>query len=341
MLAVVEAMATRGWRQSVVTFSPGEVWDERVVGMGVPLHRVPRHPVKAWRLLQLMATVQRTRPTIVHSWSPHTNFYLAMVPRLLGAKRVASLREILSANLTTGMRIATTSWFAPLGGFDCVISNSQAALDVAAGRGLTFSEAVVTGNLVQVGDDLPLRPLAQSMRIMAVGSLNPSKGYETLLRAVTLLTRQGEECEVHLAGSGAEQGRLEQWAVANDIGDRVHFVGDRDDIPTWLRTGDVLVHPSRSEGLSNAILEAQAQGLPVVATAVGGTPEIVHHEISGLLVPPGDDAAIARSLRALRDDPALVTRLQAGGFASVKALCDPTTVADRYEAVYSKLAARS
>jgi len=341
MLAVAKAMDERGWRQAVATFSPGEVWDERVVGMGLPLHGIPRSSVKAWRLLRLMSLVRRIGPTIIHSWSPHTNFYLALVPRLLGARRVASLREILSANMTQGLRVATLPWLAPFGGFDCVTSNSQAALDVAARLGLTFSDAVVTGNLVHVGNDVPTRSLAHPMRIMAVGSLNPPKAYDTLLRAVALVARQGGECEVHLAGAGPERGRLEQWAVANAIADRVHFAGDIDDIPAWLGAGDVLVHPSRSEGLSNAIVEAQAQGLPVVATAVGGTPEIVQHEISGLLVPPDDPAAIARSLRTLRDDPALVSRLQAGGLASVRARCDPTTVADRYAAVYSKLAARS
>ena len=338
MLAVAKAMDARGWRQAVVTFNPGDAWDDRVTDMGLPLYGIPRNTLKPWRLLRLISTIQRTHPTIVHSWSPHTNFYLALVPRFLGSKRVASLREILSVNTTQGMRLVTPSWLRPFGGFDHATSNSQAAIDAAAKLGLTFSDATITGNLMQVGDDVPTRPLARPMRIMAVGSLNPSKGYDILIRAVALDARQGGECEVHLAGTGPERERLAQRAADDGIGDRVHFAGELDDIPTWLRTGDVLVHPSRSEGLSNSILEAQAHGLPVVATAVGGTSEIVQHEVSGLLVAPDDPAAIVRSLRALRNDPGLVRRLQAGGLASVRALCDPTTIADRYEAVYSRLA---
>jgi glycosyltransferase involved in cell wall biosynthesis len=98
--------------------------------------------------------------------------------------------------------------------------------------------------------------------------------------------------------------------------------------PDVLRRGRIFVQASSYEGLPHAVLEAKARGLPVVATDAGGTAECVRHGIDGVLVPPGDDAALATAIRALLDDPALAARMGAAGREDALARFSPHRMAD-------------
>ena len=101
-----------------------------------------------------------------------------------------------------------------------------------------------------------------------------------------------------LAGADA------RLAVSLGLASKVHFLGSRRDVPDLLNAMDIFVLPSYSEGVSLALLEAMAAGLPVIATAVGGLPEVVEDGATGLLIPPRDAAALARALTRLLADPA-------------------------------------
>jgi glycosyltransferase involved in cell wall biosynthesis len=104
--------------------------------------------------------------------------------------------------------------------------------------------------------------------------------------------------------SQAYRDGLEAYAAALGLGQRVVFTGFRRDVPALLSAVSVSVLPSLSEGLSNVVLEAMAAGVPVVATSVGGTPEIVDDGVTGLLVPPRDAGALADAISSLLTDPA-------------------------------------
>ena len=143
-----------------------------------------------------------------------------------------------------------------------------------------------------------------------VGRLDPVKGHTHLIDAVARL-----DASLHLVivGDGPERPRIERAVSAAAIGDRVHLLGERADIPVLLRAFDLFCLPSLAEGISNTLLEAMATGLPVVATAVGGNPELVARDETGLLVPAGDPDALATALGGLVAEPALRRRLGAGG----------------------------
>jgi glycosyltransferase involved in cell wall biosynthesis len=121
------------------------------------------------------------------------------------------------------------------------------------------------------------------------------------------------------------------------IANRVHVLGFRDDVPRVLAGSDLFVLPTPSEGLSIAIMEAMAAGLPVVATAVGGNPELVEPGITGLLVPAGDAGALAAALREIAGDPG--RRRDMGRAARSRVVLDYTAekMADRYAALYEGL----
>jgi glycosyltransferase involved in cell wall biosynthesis len=137
----------------------------------------------------------------------------------------------------------------------------------------------------------------------SVGRLVPVKGHDVLVQAVRALP---EEVHVVIVGDGSEGPSLRQ--LADDLGTaaRVHFIGHRDDIPDVLPAFDVFCLPSRSEGLPRSVIEAQACGLPVVASDVGGVGEAVCRE-SGRLVPASDSRALAAALREVLNAPAIAT----------------------------------
>jgi glycosyltransferase involved in cell wall biosynthesis len=136
--------------------------------------------------------------------------------------------------------------------------------------------------------------------ILTVASLTPVKGHAALLEAAArvLAGTRLRLCFLWL-GEGGERARLEARVRELGIGARVSLPGSCDGVPQYLAAADLFVLPSALEGMSNAILEAMASGLPVVAHAVGGNPELVDHGRSGLLVPAGDPAALAAAIERL------------------------------------------
>jgi glycosyltransferase involved in cell wall biosynthesis len=156
------------------------------------------------------------------------------------------------------------------------------------------------------------------LQFLFVGNLVPVKGVDTLISACDLLNRGGLKFALHIVGKGRLGGRLEDQARACNLGDAIRFVGPvaQQDIPDWYRSADVLVLPSRSEGVPNVLLEASACDTPWVATNVGGNPEIAHLGNSRLVQPNSpNDLAIAMKEQAkvnpARPSPSVVrTRLE-------------------------------
>lgn len=138
--------------------------------------------------------------------------------------------------------------------------------------------------------------------IGAVGQLNPFKGYDVLLRAFARVAPAHPTADLAVAGTGACRGELESLARELGIESRVRFLGFQSDVPLVLAALDVYVMASRCEALPYALLEAMAAKLPIVATTVGGIPEVIEHGRSGLLVPPGRADALSAALHELLGD---------------------------------------
>ncbi len=137
----------------------------------------------------------------------------------------------------------------------------------------------------------------------AIGRAVPVKAYPILLQAAGLVFSEIPNAHLVLVGDGPLLDELVQSAQDAGILNRVHFLGARKDVPEILRALDVYVLSSESEGMSNTILEAMASGRPVIATAVGGNPELVVDGETGLLVPPNDPAALAVAITKLLREP--------------------------------------
>jgi glycosyltransferase involved in cell wall biosynthesis len=175
---------------------------------------------------------------------------------------------------------------------------------------------------------------------VTVGVLRPLKAIEDLLTALAALGPAEGPVHGLVVGDGPERGRLEAQARALGLNERVHFTGTRLDVAALLAAADVYVHPSRLEALPTSILEAMAAGLAVVATRVGGVPEIVQDGQTGLLVPAGRPLELAAALRTLLDPE---RRIELGRAAREWALNHASLERwlDQLQALYREVAGRA
>ena len=174
------------------------------------------------------------------------------------------------------------------------------------------------------------RPATGSLQVTCVGTLHEVKGQRYLVEAVAALAGRGVDVEATFIGDGEDRETLERQVAELGITDRVTFAGQRRraEVLERLAVTDVLVTPSvptaegKREGLPVVLIEALAAGVPAVASDLSGIPELVETDVTGILVPPGDSAAIADALERLARDPDLRARLAAGGRARVAAEFD-------------------
>jgi glycosyltransferase involved in cell wall biosynthesis len=144
---------------------------------------------------------------------------------------------------------------------------------------------------------------------MTVANLRPEKGYDVLLDAARALADSGLPVRIAAVGRGPLSTTLHARHVDLALGDRFQFLGQRDDVLRLLAGADAFVLASTQEGLPVVLMEATSVGLPIIASSVGGVPQILEHEVSGLLVPPGDPGALVEAMTRLAVDPELRDRL--------------------------------
>ncbi len=177
-------------------------------------------------------------------------------------------------------------------------------------------------------------------RIVTVANFDPVKGHRLLLEAIRRLHRE-LSCQWLLIGDGPERGALEAQARDMGLAQTVHFLGYRDDVPALVRGSDLFVFPSLWDGLGMAVLEAMALGVPVVACAAGGVPEIIADEENGVLVKPGDPEALIHAIRRVLSNPSFAARLIRRAQETVQEHFDARTMVRAYESWYDDLIAAS
>lgn len=152
----------------------------------------------------------------------------------------------------------------------------------------------------------------------AVGRLSPEKGIDVLVDAAAVVVRRRPDTGFVVFGDGPLRESLERRIARLGLVGKFHLAGFRDDVDHWLPGLDLLALPSHTEGLPNAALEALAAQVPVVATRVGGTPEVVRQGVSGLLVPPGDAASLAQGVLDLLENEPRRRELAGAGWSLVR-----------------------
>lgn len=204
-------------------------------------------------------------------------------------------------------------------------------------NGVDLSEVDEPGEVAEV---MPGRQgTGGSRRIGYVGQLIPRKGVETLVRAFARLQIPGKE--LHVVGDGPERPTLERLANSLGEGERVRFLGYRQDRMALLKSFEAFVLPSSLEGIPRCVLESMAAGVPVVASDIPGCRSVMQHDVTGLLFPPGDVASLTGCLERLLADEELQKSLAARARALVRSEFSAQTMAAHYVQLYRELAAQS
>ena len=220
------------------------------------------------------------------------------------------------------------------------------------GHGIVPAERVrVVWNGIDVEAYAPVAPQRRAARrskalglppdtrlVLCVGRFTPQKGHDVLLEAAALARRQDGRVVLALAGDGPLRDELAHRAAQLGIAGAVRFLGRHADVPQLLGCADVLVQPSRFEGLPLTVLEAMAAALPVVVTDVIGCNETVVHGESGLIVPPEDPSALAGALLEVLGDPPRAARLGAAARLRAEREFAAPVMARRTLAVYREAA---
>ena len=174
-----------------------------------------------------------------------------------------------------------------------------------------------------------------------VGNLRPIKDHTTLVQAFARLADRFPDTHLLLVGKGTEEERLRNLAAELGVGPRVVFPGARMDVPRVLAAMDLFVLSSHSEGMSNAIIEAMAAGLPVVASDVGGNAECVKDGETGFIVPPRSPEMMAARLSELLADGGLLERTGQAGRMRAESLFDVRSMVKQTADLYRSLHAET
>jgi glycosyltransferase involved in cell wall biosynthesis len=213
-------------------------------------------------------------------------------------------------------------------------------------RALSAREGVAPGRLQRIwnGIDLSrfayLGPRPGGPAVM-VARLSPEKGTEHLIRAAALVARRSPAFRLEIAGGGRCLPELQALAAQCGVAEQVRFLGEVWDVPDLLARASLFVLPSLSEGMSLTLLEAMARGLPVVTTAVGGSPEVVVDGQTGFLVPPAAPEALAEKLLLLLSRPDLGGPMGLAGRRRVEEHFSTQAMLSQYERLYDRLVRRA
>jgi glycosyltransferase involved in cell wall biosynthesis len=275
-----------------------------------------------WRFTR---AVSRLNPDIVHL---HSGGLSARLAAKAGSKRriIMHFHSVAEESGRATVRKST--------GADLVIANSGAtAKTISGGKVVVIHPGVkaIARRSPKRAD--PSRPIA----IGIVARLVPVKGLDFMIGAMSLLMERSRSVTLEVAGIGPERERLERETARAGLADVIRFIGWRDDVRALMVHWDIYVQPSLSEGFGIAAVEAMAQGLPVVATRVGGLPEVVMDTETGILVPPRDSIALADAIDALINDPALRLRMGNAGRERATGHFSLEREADTMQRIYDRL----
>lgn len=317
-----------------------------VTAMGIPIVTFGYQGWKDWTiLLRLYRWLAAQRPAVVHThlfsadlWG-RTAAYLAGVPAIFSTIH------------------STNAWKTPLHRFcDWILAHFSTRLIACSpqvAKVLAERDHIPTDRIVTVANGIDLArfrntvPLdlaaefgvtADTVRLAMVGRLEPVKGHLDLLPVLAQLRQEGNDnFRLLVVGEGPLRPTIEDMIQDLALEDIVTLIGLRKDVPRILAAIDILIMPSRWEGLPIALLEAMVMGRPVLAAAVGGIPDVITDGVTGCLYPPGNSQFLATSLRRLLQDAALRQTLGAAAKKIVTAQYDAGQVCRHYETLYREL----
>jgi glycosyltransferase involved in cell wall biosynthesis len=346
ILILAQAMRARGHEVRIIALAPLGPMGREAQLAGIPTDSLElrRNFGLVPRLFRLRRQILAWRPDVVHSHMVHANL-IARALRLV-TPMPALISTIHSSN--DGGRLRMTAYRLTNGLVDrCTIISRLAAERYVAIGAVPASRLEVVPNTVdtQRFHRLPHARAAIRRELglgeefvwLAVGRFEEAKDYPTMIAAFARLATDRRDARLLLVGTGSLQPEVERLVREAGLADWIRFLGVRRDVPELMSAADGYVLSSAWEGMPVVLLEAAAMGLPVVATRVGGISEVVEDGVSGVLVPPGDPAALAAAVDGLeRVSPEARAAMGQRGRACIEREYGVARVMDRWERIYSE-----
>jgi glycosyltransferase involved in cell wall biosynthesis len=342
---LVEGLRRLGWR-NVLLSPPGSRCEARAAELGIEHVAVAmRNDLDGPAVLALRRSLERAGARLAHlhtgraTWLGGWAARMAGIPAITTRRMDRDVRPGLRTRLVHGTLTRATVAISP------AVAESLRRAGVPAGRVRTIWSAVDPESLRprrardEVRRELGAGP--SQVVLLALGALVRRKGLDVLLEALGRSARERREWDLWVAGDGPEREALERRAAEIGLAPNVRFLGRWADAAELLAACDVLVMPSRREGLGVAALEAMAAGRAVVASDVGGLGQAVVHERTGLLVAPEDADALAAALDRLVGDASLRAWLGRQGPSRIGEGFLASQMVAAYDALYREVLAEA
>jgi len=331
----------------VLALNPGGWWEGKIRELGVDCTSLPAAcRLRFLRLWRVCRWVMDFKPHILHAWNLYPAPYVTVAGRLAATPvKMAFLQGQPDFALDGIGRIGQFS----LRHLDAITVNSKTALRAFAGLRVGLLPAHLLRNAVELPECWPdggdgwggqRSPDRLVFIIGTVGRLDENKNHMMFLEVLRLLKNGGRRVCGRIAGEGPLRTILEAAIEAKGIQDEARLLGGVDDIWAFLSDIDLFCFTSRSEGLSNAVMEAMAAGVPVVATDVGGIRELIDDGENGFIVPSDDVEAMVERVKMLLDSPELRRRIGLAGRERMKREFTVEKMVDTLQNVYIEMLRR-
>ena len=328
--------ASFGVLPHVCSAKEGGVFHEELLREKTPLFFAPFRKLygpDGFRALATLAGYVRShRIDVLHTFQTNANILGTMAARITGRRVITTRRDMGDFGMRGSPRLAAFETHVINRLSDRIVANSRAAMEAAQrNEGIPPEKLGCIYNGIDCGRFRPeadKRPWRRALNVPETSSCvfgivaghRPVKSVDTAIRAFSRVRARHPDSLLLLVGGGPERANLEDLVRNLGLESSALFLGAREDVENLLPAFDVFLNSSRSESFSNAILEAMASGLPVVATRVGGNPESVSEGVTGFLVPADDPDSMGKVMESLASDPLLRERMGQAGRERVHAL---------------------
>ncbi len=284
-------------------------------------------------ILRLASLFRKLQPDVLHTHNTKALVYAGPAAKLARVQRVVHTWHGWSL-LASPMEALWFRLMSRLPNRIVAVANHTASLmqqdGIPAKKILTILNGIDTSKFAYTGPQ-------ENGPVVTVAQLRPEKDIPTLIRAAAIIQKEMPDFRLHIAGEGDCRPEVEGLIHTLRLQNNVHLLGQVDNVPTLLSRASLAVLPSVTEGLSLTLMEAMARGLPVVATKVGGNPEVVEQNQTGLLVPPSSPEELAKAILTILKDPAKAREMGKAGRKRIETHFDIHKMVSSYEKVYKNL----
>ncbi len=299
LVFMLRALQKIGVSTRILCLTKGESYEDEIRDLGLTVEWVGESKNRALRLLKIIDRLRQMRAELVQSTHFYTNIYAGAAGKILKIPSIGAVRSDLTYEIRSHKILGR--WQISLPHF--LIANSAVAQQRLLNHGVSPQKIEFVRNVVE-NEGIPVRPDNLSdrpLKILFAGRLDRNKRPERFVRLAAILNERFPKLPLRfqIAGDGELRGELEIMAL--ELGllpDKLNFLGICPEMNKIYRQADILISTSDREGTPNVILEAMAHGLPVVATKVGGTAEILD-ESRGFLIAPGDEKGLENATAEL------------------------------------------